>query len=148
MSDQTNSLADGGVPDDFWSVPESFIKDENLRLLHSIVCARLRQENPDADTLELMAIERVTSLFFYMRDRESAGAMGRDQAYKAMMQLWVTMAADLRKTRIGVADESKIREGIYADVVRGIKNAVRGMEPEVAQTVRKRLVESIGASGS
>jgi len=144
MSDQTNSLADGGIPESFWNVPEQFIADENLRLLHSMTCARLRLENPDADTLELMAIERVASLFFYMRDKERSGSINSDNAYKNMMQLWVSMAADLRKTRSGVADEQEIRKEVVHGVVRSIKEGLKGMEPETRMIVTKRLMESLG----
>jgi hypothetical protein len=142
VSDE-NSLTEGGVPDSFWSVPEQFITDQNLRLLHADSCQRLRQDNPDADTLELMAIERVTSLYFYMRSKEATGTFNSDTAYKGMMQLWVTMAADLRKARTGASDVESIRADVLKSVVRAVNGAFEGLEPEVAKTVKKRIAERL-----
>jgi hypothetical protein len=145
VSDE-NTLIEGSVPPEFWAVPEKFIKDESLRLLHAEVCSRLRGENSDADTLELMAIERITSLFFYMRDRERIGGLASDAAYKSMLSLWVTMAADLRKSRSGLADEQSVRQSVMKDVASGVKKALQGLDPEVASVVRRRFAESLGAS--
>lgn len=145
MSDNENTLTSNDIPAEFWSVPEKFIRDDSLRLLHAEVCSRLRDENPDADMLELMAIERVTSLFFYMRDRERSGGLDNAQAYKSMMSLWVTMAADLRKNRAGSADEEAIRSSVMKDVVTATRKALEGLEPEIANTVRIRFAESLGA---
>lgn len=141
-----NVLTDGAIPAEFWAVPEKFIKDESLRFLHAEVCARMRDENPGADTLELMAIERITSLFFYMRDRERLGGMASDSAYKSMMSLWVSMAADLRKSRSGLSEEEATRTRVLQDVANGIKSALKGMDPEVAIVVKRRIAESLGAS--
>lgn len=142
MSDH-NTLTDDGIPQEFWNVPEDFIADENLRFLHADMCSRLRRENPDADGLELMAIERVVSLFFYMRYKESTGNMGTDTAYKGMMQMWVVMAADLRKTRLGSTDEITIRAEIMKGVVRAVNGALEGFEPDVVKTVKRRIVERL-----
>lgn len=142
----SNTLADGSVPTEFWAVPEKFITDEGLRLLHASICTRLRDENPDADTLEIMAIERIASLFFYMRDRERHGGIGSDSAYKSMMSLWVSMAAELRKSRMGLADEGVIREQVMSEVVTATRRAVQGLDPEVAGLVKRRFAEHLGAS--
>ena len=142
MTEQ-NSLTNGGVPDEFWSVPEQFIPDENLRFLHADACARLRSDNPDADTLELMAIERVTSLYFYMRSKEASGTFNSDTAYKGMMQLWVAMAADLRKARVETADEASVRADVLKTVARAVNGAFEGLEPDVAVMVKRRIAERL-----
>jgi hypothetical protein len=138
-----NRLTDGGIPDDFWAVPEEFISDENLRFLHADICAKLRADNPDADTLEILAIERVTSLYFYMRAKEMSGTFSSDTAYKGMMQLWTVMAADLRKTRTGTADAQAVKDEVLKDVVRAVNGAFDGLEPEVASTVKRRIAERL-----
>lgn len=144
MSDD-NSLTGDGIPSEFWSVPEAFISDENLRFLHADACQRLRNDNPDADTLELMAIERVTSLYFYMRAKEASGNYNSDTSYKGMMQLWVSMAADLRKTRLGGADEANVRRDVLRQVVAAVNGAFNGMEPEIAKTIKARIAERLEA---
>lgn len=143
MSD-ANKLDGDDIPQDFWAVPEKFIKDEGLRLLHSIVCSRLREENPEADTLELMAIERVASLFFYMRDRERGGGLDTAAAYKSMLSLWVNMATDLRKSRIVQADADEIRKDVIASVSAAVRSAFEGADPEIARTYKRRIAERLG----
>jgi hypothetical protein len=143
VSENVNTLTDGGVPEEFWAVPEQFISDDTLRFLHTEMCVRLREDNPDADTLELMAIERVCSLYFYMRAKEGQGTFSSDTAYKGMMQLWVVMAADLRKARTGQADEASIKADVLKTVGKAVNGAFEGLEPEVAVTVRRRLMESL-----
>lgn len=142
MSDE-NSLTDGGVPEEFWSVPENFISDHGLRLLHADTCRRLRDDNPEADTLEVMAIERIASLYFYMRSKEIQGNFGSDTAYKGMMSLWVSMASDLRKSRLGGADEATVRRDVLRQVVSAVNGAFNGMEPEVAKTIKARIAERL-----
>lgn len=145
MSD-VNSLEADGLPEGFWSVPETFIADPGLRLMHADMCVRLRQENPGADTLELVTIERIASLYFYLRSRElaGAGAMRSDAAYKDMLKLFTNMAADLRKGRIGSQEADEIRAEILTGVSKAVKGALQGIDPEVAGVVKKRIVERLG----
>ena len=139
-----NSLSTGGIPEEFWIVPEEFISDDSLRLLHADACSRLRHENQDADVLELMLIERVTSLYFYMRSKEGAGQINSDAAYKSMIQLWVAMAADLRKTRVNAVDQNAVRDSVTRDILQAVMGALSGIEPEVAGTIKRRIAERVG----
>ena len=145
MSDQVNALDADGLPEGFWAVPENFIGDESLRFLHSEMCARLRRENPGADTLELMAIERIATLYFYLRSRElaGAGAMRSDAAYKDMLKLFTNMATELRKSRVEKADENVIREQILTDVSKAIHSAFQGVDIDTAKVVKKRIAERL-----
>lgn len=141
MADETEEAV---LPPNFWSVPDQFIADEALRFLHAEVCARLRRETPDSDTLEQMAMERVASLYFYMRDREMKGGLNNASAYKSIMSLWVTMATDLRKARKADTDADLIRAEVTGEVVTAVKDALNGLEPEAAMLVQRRLRQSLG----
>lgn len=143
MSEDQNSLDNDGLPDNFWRVPNSFIEDDALRLLHAEVCVRLRNENSDADTLELMAIERVASLYIWMRNKENNSGFNSDTAYKDMIKLWTAMAADLRKTRIAVLDNAEAQAQIMTMLVGAINDALAGVEPEIANTVKRRIMEAV-----
>jgi hypothetical protein len=147
MSDQNqNVLNDDGLPPNFWAVPENFIQDESLRFMHAEMCIRLKQENPGADSLELMAIERIATLYFYLRSRElaGAGAMRSDAAYKDMLKLFTSMATELRKNRVGSQNEDDIRNEILSGVSGAIKGAFQGVDVETAAVVKKRLAERLG----
>lgn len=146
MSENHEEILDTPLSADFWTVPEDFIESAPLRLLHADIVARLRAENEGADTLEMMLIERIASLYFYMRFKESSGSMSSDAAYKGMLQLWITMAADLRKGRAGEADEQTVRQEITQGMVRAINKSLNGMEPEVARMVKRRIAEHMGAA--
>lgn len=135
MTEQTENI----LPPEFWQTPEQFIADDNLRFLHAEVCARLRRETPDADTLEQLCMERVASLYFYMRDRETKGGLNNATAYKSIMQLWVAMAADLRKARKEDSDVEKIRAEVTSDLVGAVRDSLQGLEPEIQMTITRRL---------
>lgn len=134
---------DNLLPTDFWASPEQFIANESLRFLHAEVIARLRTESPNADTLELMLLERVASLYFYMRDRETKGGLNNATAYKSIMQLWVAMAGELRKGRDKAKTEEEIRAEVTGELVGAVKNSLQGLEPEVAMTIQRRLRQTL-----
>ncbi len=90
-----------------------------------------------------MAIERVASLYFYMRFRESTNSQRSDVQYKGMMQLWVAMAADLRKTRDSSASEQTIRADVATTFTKAISKSLNELEPDVAKVVRRRLTEAL-----
>lgn len=144
MSEE-NALSADGLPENFWSVPENFIEDEGLRFLHSVMSARLIDENQGADTLELMAIERVATLYFYMRSIEMKGQnkISSTAAYKDMLKMWTTMAADLRKNRIASQDADAIRAEILGGVARAVNGAFAGIDPTVAIMAKKRIAERL-----
>lgn len=137
MTDQ-NILSDG-IPNSLWNVPDTFIPNTELQFLHSDICARLRQDNLDADTLELLAIERVASLYIWMRHKESADGFKSDVSYKGMIQLWTTMAADLRKARTDHKTTAEAQHEIMSMLVGAINDALAGIDPEIANTVKRRI---------
>lgn len=143
MADATvEAIAVGKVPADFWNL-ESFESKPHMKTIHEAIVSRLQLESPDADTLELMMMERVCFLYIYMRAAEVVGEDGKvtfDRAYKDMMSLWVSMAADLRKQRLRAEETQSIRMTIVSEVSRALKEALKGVDPDVAKSVQAKLI--------
>jgi hypothetical protein len=146
MTTDQNTLSDG-VPNELWRVPEQFIPSEELQFLHSDICARLREDNPDADTLELLAIERIASLYFWMRHKEASDGFKSDQSYKGMIDLWTKMAADLRKARTEHKTATEAQKEIMGMLVGAINDALAGIDPEIANTVKRRIQHAMSDMG-
>lgn len=139
------SIEAGKIPKEFWNL-DAFAQKEDLKHIHEIVVQRLQIESPDADTLELMMMERVCFLYVYMRAGEvidEDGKVAFDRAYKDMMSLWVSMAADLRKQRLRAEEMQSIRMTIVAEVSRALKVALKDVDPLVAKEVQLRLVNLV-----
>jgi hypothetical protein len=64
-------MADTVLPTSFWAMPDNAIPQVDLRFLHSEIAARLRDDFPKADTLQLMSIERIAFLYIYIRSNET-----------------------------------------------------------------------------
>lgn len=131
------------LPDDFWNLG-AFQSKQGLKDIHTAVVQRLQMESPDADTLELMMMERVCFLYIFMRASETptedAEGPSFDRNYKDMMSLWVSMAADLRKQRLRLEETQGIRASIVGEVSRALKEALKGVDPQVAQAVQGKLI--------
>lgn len=131
------------LPDNFWNL-DSFQSKDALKEIHAAVVQRLQMESPDADTLELMMMERVCFLYIFMRAKEAptedAEGPSFDRTYKDMMSLWVSMAADLRKQRLRLEETQGIRASIVGEVSRALKEALKGVDPAVAQTVQGKML--------
>jgi len=143
MADEVvEAIALGKIPEKFWNLDAFALKPE-LQTIHELVVERLQIESPDADTLELMMMERVCFLYIYMRAGEAIDEDGKvkfDRAYKDMMSLWVSMAADLRKQRLRQEEMQSIRMTIVSEVSRALKEALKGVDPEVAKSVQAKLI--------
>lgn len=137
-----NTLGMDNLPTTFWEPHQSVISDTNLRFLHAEMCARLRGESPGADTLELMAIERIATLYFLMRVKERRGQSG-DAPYRVYFQSWVTMASELRKHRSGSESLTKAREEVFRTVINAVNGALGEIDPPVAKKIRQRLSENL-----
>lgn len=131
------------IPSKFWNL-ESFTKNPELTEIHSAVVQRLQYESPDADTLELMMMERVCFLYVFMRVTEASGEDGKEieftRTYKEMMSLWVNMAADLRKQRLRAEETQSIRMTIVAEVSRALKEALKDVDPAVSHAVQSKML--------
>lgn len=134
------SLHSGKLPTEFWNL-EAFKNNPGLKDIHAMVVERLQYESPDADTLELMMMERVCFLYIFMRSNETKGEeLSFDRTYKDMMGLWVSMAADLRKQRLRAEETQSIRMAIVTEVARALKEALKDVDPEISNAVQTKLV--------
>lgn len=132
------------LPDGFWSMPETFIESPQVQKMYTALYKQLLKENPDRDTIETMMIERAAALYAYMRSLEAShGSFKNSSDYRQLTGLWNTMAGDLRKTRTVNFDEAKIRTEIMSMYIKLVSDALRGFEPEVASTVRRRVAAAL-----
>lgn len=142
------SKAEASLPESFWVQDfEAMGITEPFQLIYTEVAARLRDENLEADTLELMLIERVALLYVLIRFKESSNLFANDRSYKEVFQLWATMAADLRKQRVREVSVELLKEQILAGVQRAVMAAVKTMPKEVKQDVQARLLEELEGAG-
>ena len=135
------ALQQNRLPAKFWNL-DAFTDREHLRDIHAMVVERLQAEAPDADTLELMLMERVSFLYIFMRAKEAAQDQNLDfdRTYKDMMALWVSMAADLRKQRLRAEETQSIRAMIVSEVSKALKEAMKNVDPKIANEVQTKLV--------
>lgn len=134
------ALQENRLPADFWNL-DAFSDKDHLHEIHRLVVERLQYEAPDADTLELMLMERVSFLYIFMRAKEtSTEELNFDRTYKEMMSLWVSMAADLRKQRLRAEETSSIRMMIVSEVSKALKEAMKDVDPAIANAVQTKLV--------
>lgn len=131
---------DDYLPEDFWNMPDTFIDDPSIKDMYVSLYKQLLKENQDRDTIETMMIERAAALYAYMRSLESSTGYSNSSNYRQLTQLWNAMANDLRKTRTVNFDEAKIREEISTDLIATINRALQGFEPEIANSVRRRIL--------
>lgn len=136
------------LPPAFWAQNFGALGiDIPLQMIYQEVVSRLKAENEEADTLELMLIERIALLYVLIRHKEETNAFENSRAYKELFQLWVTMAADLRKQRQAAESLQLLREQILVSVQHAMVAAVKGMPPEIKKEVQERLLgelESVG----
>lgn len=137
------TLNDSGYPRELFDLPENFIQDTNLRTLHAEVCARLLADQPSADMLDVLIIERVATAYFYVRQKEEVGAEGSPTAYKNMIRMWLELATELRKKRIEALDENQMKEKLAGVVVDALNTAIYGLDPKVQRVVRDNIVGAL-----
>jgi hypothetical protein len=110
------------------------------------VIDRLTLEAPDADTLELMLMERVSFLYIFMRAKEAESASATvefDRTYKDMMTLWVSMATALRQQRLRAEEVASVRLAVVSEVSRAIKEALKDIDPSVGHQIQSRIVSLV-----
>lgn len=126
------------LPEEFWTQPLQNVEPA-LQLVYTEVQTRLREENPEADTLELMMIERVAFLYVHIRHKETKRLFDNDRAYKETMQVWTQMAAELRKERVRQETVENAKEAIL-DAVHTALGASLNSLPEHE---RKKIMGSL-----
>lgn len=141
--DVVTSLSSNKLPENFWSLG-AFKNQTPLQDLHMAVVERLQLESPDADTLELMLMERVCFLYIFMRAKEVADAQAEtldfNATYQKMLSTWVGMAADLRKQRLRAEEISSVRLAVVSEVSRALKEALKDVDPGISHAVQTKLV--------
>lgn len=135
--------AEESVPDGFWDMPSTFIERPEIQTMYKSLYKQLLKENPDKDTIEIMMIERAAALYAYMRSLEATEGYRNSSDYRQLTALWNAMANDLRKTRTVNFDEAKIREEISYEYVQLVNTALRGFDPEIANSVRQRILNAL-----
>lgn len=135
------------LPSEFFAQPEDAIGEEALQLIYSEVIARLREENPDADTIESMMIERVAFLYVHIRHKETKKLFAHDRSHKETLQLWVTMAANLQKKRQAERDLEAIKDSIVNAVQIAVMDAAKSLPPEMASDFQEKLLAEFDAAG-
>lgn len=140
--------AKSALPPAFWAQNfEALGIEIPLQVIYQEVVARLKEENEEADTLELMLIERIALLYVVIRHKEETNAFENSRAYKEMFQLWVTMAADLRKQRQQAESIMLIRQQILVSIQHAVSTAVKGMPAELKKEVQGRLLSELEIVG-
>jgi hypothetical protein len=121
--------------------------DPSLQLIYAEACSRLKEENPNADTLEAMLIERVAFLYVFIRNKETKKAFAHDRAHKEMFQLWATMAGELRKQRNRTEDTEWMRDKILDQVEKAIIKATAKLDPKTRNAVQQDLLSELDTHG-
>ncbi len=133
---------------EFWKAPEGALgEDPTFSLIHAQVIARLKAELLTDDTLELMLIERVAFLYCHIRYKESKKLFAHDRAYKETLQLWVGLAADLRKFRKDGQGVEELRDSIFTAVKDATAKAVATLPPEVRKDFTETYLAELSEAG-
>lgn len=136
------------LPAEFYAQPSEAIGDEALQLIYSEVVARLQQENPDADTIESMMIERVAFLYVHIRHKETKKLFAHDRSHKETLQLWVTMAAQLQKKRTQEQDLEEIKDKIVGAVQLAVMDATKAALPlDMRKDFQEKFLEELENAG-
>jgi hypothetical protein len=140
------SISKNRLPENFWSL-DAFNGKEHLKDLHAAVVDRLTLEAPDADTLELMLMERVCFLYIFMRAKEiedeSSETLQFDRTYKDMMTLWVSMATALRQQRLRAEEVASVRMAVVSEVSRALKEALKDLDPKIGFQIQSKIVSLV-----
>lgn len=132
------------LPDNFWDAPESFIQSDGAQELYRVISQKLCEENPSRDISATLLIERASALYAHMRDMERTTGYQNSSDYRQFVQLWNSIVTDLRKQNMVNVDEDVIRQEIVTEISSAIAEAVRGLTPEIANTVKQVIRVALG----
>lgn len=141
-------MTDDKLPTEFFAQPAEAIGDEALQLIYSEVVARLQKENPDADTIESMMIERVAFLYVHIRHKETKKLFAHDRSHKETLQLWVTMAAQLQKKRQAELDLEEVKDRIISAVQMAVMDATEEALPfDLREEFQEKFLQQLDNAG-
>ena len=135
----TREELEKSIPPEFWELPTTFISDPGARRIYKEMYQRLLEENPDRDTAELLILERASALYAYMRELEATVGYRNTSDYRQLSALWTSIVQDLRKTRHANLTEEQVRLQVSQEYIEIINKAISGLEPDVANSVRRRV---------
>lgn len=133
-------------PSEMWTLSEAVTDDPGFKLLHAQIIARLREEIPgiESDTIGLMLLERVVTLYVTIRSKEAKKSFAHDRAYKETLQLWAQMSGDLRKGRVAEAAVATAVTATLSDVAMAIHKALQGLD--IPNEVKVQVLESVSSA--
>lgn len=132
------------LSEEFFAQPQGALGDEALQLIYSEAVAHLRHENPTADTLETMWIERTVAIYTRIRNKETLQSFDSDKTYLELMKLWVTLASALQKKRLDDLDVGEIRDRILAGVQVAVSDAMKASLPaDLAEAFGSALLQEL-----
>jgi len=133
-------------PSEMWVLSEAVTDEPGFKLLHTQIIARLRDEIPgiENDTLGLMLLERVVTLYVTIRSKEAKKSFAHDRAYKETLQLWAQMSGDLRKGRGADAAVTSAVTNTVSDIAMAIHDALQNLD--VPNEVKIKVLESVSSA--
>ena len=141
-----DGVAPDAMPDGFWALSETALKKETaLQFMGTDISARLRAENPSADMLEMMLVERVAFFYVYMRQQECAEFFVPGPRYKEILNSWTGLAAELRKCRTMSLETMK--DAILLAVSSAIAQAVQDLPEDQRTLIGERIAASFEEAG-
>lgn len=127
------------MSDEFFAQPEKPLGDESHQLIYAEVVSRLREENPQGDTLELMLIERIAFLYVYIRVKEATGSFAHDRSYKETNALLIDLMRDLRKTKSSAVQAEEIRDAIIETVHEALAVSIKKLPGDLSKDFQEAL---------
>lgn len=118
------------------------LKPEYAEVRQSIL-ARLMEEHPHADTLDVILLERVSYSYARIRQREAAGMFGSERNYKAALSMLQTFITETRKSENREQLLDLIRADAIDIVVKSLKEAVQDLGEEEQQRVMGTVLQLV-----
>lgn len=132
------------LPDEFWRVAEKVVAEEGQLLMHAQILRRLKDDFPEADTLQLLQLERIATLYILIRAKEAKGTFAHDRAYKETTQLWHQMVADARKYKIKEDAAHAASENAVKAVSAALVKAIATLD--IPEGVKSEILESVSVA--
>lgn len=133
------------LPTEVFSVADKLVKeDPGLKLIHAQIVARLRDENPDADTLTLLSIERIASVYVLIRSKEATGGFAHDRAYKETMAFWHQMVVDMRRSKVKEEAIDEMLAEATGQMVKALANTLAKFD--LPDAMRAEIMDTLASS--
>ena len=137
----------------FWALPPGAEMNEQLRVMHAEIAARLKQEFediPGVGILEILLAERVAFYYIMMRLSESDTGFTLTKEHKDTTMLWSVMANQLRAMKAALIShftEPVLQEVVLSRVVKVIAAATRDLPEDIVPLVQARMEAALATEG-